>query len=512
MGYSVENVPKTGNRQYGVDIHAENKSELLLCVVKQGDINRKVWDDGQNSVRQSINEIFDAYLNILNNRKLNKKIQIVVITNGVLDETIKVDWEGYCKNHSYYQEKRVEIVFWGIDNIVGFVEKYLFDEHLFPSELRSLLRKALYFIEETDYKNVYFENIINYYIEKLSLIHKDTSIGRQTKKKITKKHIYGMFLATQMIAQYASNIQRYKVSIIVSEYLLIQFWKFLFENELFEKELYIEPLIRFCKSYEKWNYQYYQNIKCFCEKKYAFPQYNIIEQRVLLYEVVGYLTSYGFYLIAADEKLSHEVLNTIITLINNNPQIYYAPYDCHIGVIIMLYRLLVKLKRNDDIEALLGTQTNCLMYHYIGNGKYPSSEDSFEDAVAIEMKNNCSKFETSALWGNFLLWIGAMRLESEYNSLKSFLDEDLESVTKCAWFLRDSEEKIFYEYNAMYKAGDGMEITTEKDYKEFIERIDFILQQYKDECFSYNKYSFDALEMIVCRYYGYIPKTLPLLN
>ena len=44
MGYITDNRPETGNRQYGVDIRAHNQREILLCVVKQKNIDRKLWD------------------------------------------------------------------------------------------------------------------------------------------------------------------------------------------------------------------------------------------------------------------------------------------------------------------------------------------------------------------------------------------------------------------------------------------------------------------------------------
>ena len=65
MGYITENRPKTGNRQYGVDIRAQNEDELLLCVVKQGNMTRQNWNSGQNAVRQSLDEIQDSYINII---------------------------------------------------------------------------------------------------------------------------------------------------------------------------------------------------------------------------------------------------------------------------------------------------------------------------------------------------------------------------------------------------------------------------------------------------------------
>ena len=77
MGYTIMSVPKTGNRQYGVDIEARNDKEVLLFVVKQGDINRYVWDSDPNSVRQSMNEIKDNYLR--SNLKLKRSVKSIKI-------------------------------------------------------------------------------------------------------------------------------------------------------------------------------------------------------------------------------------------------------------------------------------------------------------------------------------------------------------------------------------------------------------------------------------------------
>ena len=53
-GYAAVSQPRTGNRQYGVDIQLHNKEELIFLVIKQGDIDRKVWDGDTNAVRQSL--------------------------------------------------------------------------------------------------------------------------------------------------------------------------------------------------------------------------------------------------------------------------------------------------------------------------------------------------------------------------------------------------------------------------------------------------------------------------
>lgn len=95
MGYITDNKPETGNRQYGVDIRAHNKWEILLCVVKQGNLKRNNWDSGENAVRQSMNDIKDVYIELIKGKEREKKLRIVVATNGVIDEAVRPNWEGY---------------------------------------------------------------------------------------------------------------------------------------------------------------------------------------------------------------------------------------------------------------------------------------------------------------------------------------------------------------------------------------------------------------------------------
>lgn len=503
MGYNTDNRPKSGNRQYGVDIQAHSESEILLCTVKQGNINRTIWDNGPNSVRQSLNEILDVYLHNLSPIDQKKEIQIIVASNGVLEENVKLDWNGFIRRNNSYNGKEIIINFWGIDDIVNYVEKYLFDEYLFTQSMQIALRKALYFVGEQDYKKVYYEQIIDSYINQIQeyIDKKDKTTNKQFRKLVS-----GLYLATQMIAQYAANARCYKISIMVSEYLIICYWKYLLLNKLFEKTTYIEWLTKFCLSYEKWNEQYYLTVHEYCEKKDAFPNYNIVEQKVLLYEVAGFLSSYAHYLFDVNSDKVGRTINTVIYLVNNNPQFFYPPYDAHIGILNMIYRLLVRCGRQEDVEVILANQAICLMDYYKFYKKYPAPTDSFQEALDIEFGNITEDYEISGLWGYLLLWIGILKNKELYEKIKKFLDDDLKNVTKCIWFLRANEEEFFYNRYAMNYAGEGIELKTENNFEIFIKKINYILEQYVDEKFSYEMYSFPSLEMIVCRYYGYVPK------
>ena len=64
-----------------------------------------------------------------------------------------------------------------------------------------------------------------------------------------------------------------------------------------------------------------------------------------------------------------------------------------------------------------------------------------------------------------------------------------------------SESIIGVETNVLYAAGDCTALDT-SSYKALKDNIDLVEQQYKKDSFSFNDYSFDALEFILSKYYG----------
>lgn len=151
MGYVTDNKPESGNRQYGVDIRAHNEHEVLLCVVKQGKLDRRNWDSGPNAVRQSLNEIMDVYTGLISGKDRDKLLHIAVVTNGMMDEALRPNWERYKATNTLWDNINVQIDFWNVDKLVDEIQVHLFDEHLFSGEMQKLLRRALYFVDESDY-------------------------------------------------------------------------------------------------------------------------------------------------------------------------------------------------------------------------------------------------------------------------------------------------------------------------------------------------------------------------
>ena len=199
-------------------------------------------------------------------------------------------------------------------------------------------------------------------------------------------------------------------------------------------------------------------------------------------------------------------LLTITCIINEYPYFEYAPYDSSIGIVIMVCKIMHFYNYVDGIETLMTNQAYSLVEHYKSQSKFPAQTDSFEEAVKIEESGEKVNYEVSAFWGYYLLLIEQMSSKELYESIKEFLKVDLKNVSKCVWFLKKEEEFLFYEPFAMNMAGEGIEITIEKTFEEFSAKVQFIMKQYEKDIFSFDEYSFKSLEVIICHYFGYIPR------
>ena len=145
---------------------------------------------------------------------------------------------------------------------------------------------------------------------------------------------------------------------------------------------YLSWLHKFLNAYEKWNEQYFKATQDCAGGPGRFPFYNAVEQKILLYEVLGYWTTYAYWLSFLGEHSqsardkSRKVCNNIIGLLNNYPQVYYPPYDRHIGVLCAISRLLIRLGRNSDSQAMIQQFCDITAHNFILNKKFSLSTTS----------------------------------------------------------------------------------------------------------------------------------------
>ncbi|EOS7679236.1 hypothetical protein F6342_RS13060, partial [Enterococcus hirae] len=447
-GYTVKNLPKTGERQYGVDLLAEKGEEIYLYVIKQGDLTRQTWDGDKNSVRQSFSEIVDVYLNtMLDSIYQNRQKNIVFVTNGIIQDAVRPNWEGYKKSNSTEDINISSIL---LPDLVNLVLQEGFNETLFSKSKRSELRKCLYYLDESDYKLDFFESIVSKYFKELEEV---------TTEKKKNKIFTSLQMVLSLVTHTANEKKRYRISIQFTEYVLISMWSYIQKNNLFEKTNEILWLNKFIKLYINSNEKFMDNLSGFSTIRNGLPSYNPVEYRILCFEILGYLSVYAAFLSTENSSKNFDLkysvedtINLLVDLMNNNYGFYYPVYD-NDGIEISILFYVMLLKRNlADIEILVKNYTSHI-FSNIRNGKYPILERQYSLAMEIEFQeiDYVNRYSASFLWGILFEWALLTEQEDLANQILEF--DFLSEATIQNWNCSSEEEFNLYIKNEIHMQG-----------------------------------------------------------
>ena len=191
--------PALGMPEHGVDIAAAGRVDsaapaVVLIQVKQGDITRRAWGDGVNSVRASLDDAIDHREDFRRaaGRGAPKRVVLVVATNGAMDRNVEPTFQAYCSNAR--RRQGVTVIEWNIDMIVDLFIKHLFREQLFPPEDAQLLRRVLAFVEIPEYDLSHFSRLL-----------RATLSDGVPNQKIRRRKLLQIQVALGMLMQYASS-------------------------------------------------------------------------------------------------------------------------------------------------------------------------------------------------------------------------------------------------------------------------------------------------------------------
>ena len=137
MGIEPISLPQVGVRQFGVDVAAvgeyENQEKtLFLFTIKQGNLGRSDWSTDEQSIRQSLEDIIDVYLqNHIRSEHTQLKKKIILCTGGNLKQELDQNWSKYTTKYTIDGE--LEFEFWGGDKLAILIEEYMFNEQILQS-------------------------------------------------------------------------------------------------------------------------------------------------------------------------------------------------------------------------------------------------------------------------------------------------------------------------------------------------------------------------------------------
>ncbi|CAB5498354.1 hypothetical protein [Bathymodiolus thermophilus thioautotrophic gill symbiont] len=466
MGIEVISYPQSGLRQYGVDVLAfdSNKQELLVFTVKQGDINRSDWDSSEQSVRQSLNDIKDVYLNThIDSRYSSVNKKIIVCTGGELKQSVQQNWSGYIKQNPI---SNTEYEFWGGDKLALLVEKHMLNEHIFPTALQSLFRRTLVLLPDSDYDLSDFYKLLDMLI--LSEDFGNLSKDKNLRKAI--KSIKIINLSLSIIYHWSIKQNNIKPLVYVAEKVVLTLWEFIRKNDLYNNKNIIKI---FTQNYQNLlsNYSdYFIKIEKHLHVKNGLNGYgqNTLLENINIFEQLGIISTAGlmhyFHVFNSDDIKSQQasvksakvLKDSVKALITNHLSTNSPCYDNHIVEITQTILLLYYCDELDFIDKWIKEIITHVSFAYEMGRNFPIESDSFDDLIALNISGETEKEElmqTSTLLPILAQLSSIFDLEKSYSLIKLNVDKYFSKTNLQIWYPNKDTDGFIYNNNAAYESG-----------------------------------------------------------
>ena len=455
MGHEVISRAKIGVRQYGVDVASVGIDEdgikkVFLFTIKEGNLKRIDWDNtSPQAVRPSLEEILDVYIPThLSKQYNNITKKIIVATGGDLEQTVHQNWSGYTKRNSKKDE--IEFDFWGGDKLALFIEEFIFNEYIIQQNLRSLFRKTLALIGDTDYDL------------------RDYNKLEEKSDKDKLKALRLVYLSLNIVVYWSQSKNNLKHGLLATERTLLNLYEFLYNNDLMVKRSLKEILY---KVYEK----NLNTIKKYSKKIYplievenglSFRGSDFLQESLILFEQLGILALYGnlyyssVYMDKVQDNFNYEEYKEIVEhlklMIKNHKDLYNPVYDEHIIDISLALYLLELWNEIEFIDEWIYNLISHIEFAYYQGNYFPIDTNNFEDLVECNLGDSKDKKEyitTSTLIPTLAFWCVKLGLIENYKYLYKISQNIYKETTSQIWFADNELEKYVYKTNASYESG-----------------------------------------------------------
>jgi len=452
MGYTPTSKAQKGVRQGGVDVAVVGKDEnekecLLLLVIKCGNITRSVWDNGENTVRPSLNEVRDVYLQtkvLPAHQKLPKKI--ILCTNGDLHQAVDPHWHGYVNKHT--EEGMVEFEFWGGDKLAELVETHLLDEYALPEDSRSDFRKTLALIAEPEYDLTHYYQLL----ERI-LFYDSEDFSEDKDFKAFKQAINTCNLLLNIMFHWAESENNLRNVLLASERSMLWGWELVRRKGYCDKAKALKRYVHILATHQKILGAYFGKMRGHYYTRDALsvhaPEHIFISESV--FEQIGIVALIGLNQVVAqhDEKVTNVILDGLINLLNNNPCSNSPCYDRHSIEINLALLFLVHAGREEDAKRWLYSLCGSLAFCFQRNRYFPIGNDSFDDAVELSVNYWKGPLVEKAQSISTVLavlaqWCCVLGAQDSYDLLLA-CQKELPKTTVQLWFPdSETEKKVYY--------------------------------------------------------------------
>lgn len=458
MGYLPLVKPKAGVRQFGVDFPAVGQSlkdgtdELLLFVIKQGDIGRRTWAGDPNAVRESMEEIIDVWLgsHVPPEYENHRKV-IVVATTGDLGQDVEPNWAGFATRYPL-----IRFEFWGADKVSDLVEEHLLNEHLFDGQDRSDLRKALVMGADSEYR---FDHLCQLMLRQLGIASdgKLNDSGTQQNAPALIKALRRVHLAALVCSHWADSEGERRQALWVMERTLLWCFHRAVLQSLQERQDVREVIWEIWRSYMQAASRYYDAVVAHIHVKDGLSGYTRegAEYSVLLLEQVGLLASIGLSAALVESSQndawrarSGEFATALAMLLRNHEAAASPRLDAQVIDICLALVLFIQTGQHDLARRWTAEITERLNFVFILARMFPIGTDSFDDLIEFNV-NGTDEFNGMMRLHSWLLatmasWCVMLRLDDVYENLAANYAKNYPDLGGQIWHPTDNWAAKWY--------------------------------------------------------------------
>lgn len=520
MGYVSVSKPQTGVRQYGVDLAAVGVSpedgiqELLLLVIKRGDMGRTDWDSGPQSVRQSLNEVLDVYLKTHvepAHEQLRKRI--VLATTGDLKQDTQLNWDSYTKENA----ARASFNFWGGDQIAVLIEQHMLNEHIFDAEDRANLRKSLALAGELDYD---LKDLYKLFLRQLGLTGVGVLSNQTTKSRDLIKALRVVNLAAQIFAHWSEGEGNLKQALVATERAMLWAWHRIHLEEESNRHRYHQELAELWMGYNTAGKKYFEKLQGHLYVQDGLSGYcrENAEFSLVVFEQIGLLASIGLCraLVIADEQVQQAglqdaaiVADALAALLQNNPISGSPIFDGHVIDITLGLLLLHSTGYKLQAQNWLAELVKRIDYAYKIKRNFPICTDSTDDLVEAtvfgddELRNRLMR--TSWLLPTLAAWAAILEQDDLYNVIATNSKTDYPEICLQLWHPTQELPKHLYFHMAQYQCGESeAPISLPDSADEFRDRMKMVLESSRHNILKSSpawKEGLPAIDLVACRHF-----------
>ena len=470
MGYVAISKPQTGVRQFGVDLAVvgtcpdDGVQELLLLVIKRGDIGRSEWDSGPQSVRSSLNEVLDVYLKIhIEPAHENLRKKIVFATTGDLKQDTQINWDSYTKENS----ARAEFSFWGGDKTATLIEKYMLNENIFDAENRTHLRRSLALAGTIDYDQ---KDLYRLFLNQLGLNEKGELVEQSVNPRKLVKALRIVNLSAQIFSKWSEDELNLKQSLIVAERAVLWSWHRIQLEDIENREQYYSEISEFWRVYNQIAQQYYEKLLNHIHVQDGLSGYSreSSEFSLIIFEQIGLFATIGLsQILVVDSDQTQQQVNlenattvakALIELIQNNPVAGLPALDGNVIDIVLGLVLLVLTGHKKQAQDWLEKLVKRLDYTLKTKRNFPICTDSLDDLVdfVVFQDEQLTKrlMKTSWLLPTLAGWSVILERVDLYNLLAKNTRSDYPEVCMQFWHPTQDISNHIYFSQAQFHCGE----------------------------------------------------------